>query len=67
MTNHSKVQKMLEAHVAREEQVEAIAAKHLGIEGLDVAGSDSLDFHEVGVGSLQAALIAAYEAGKASN
>lgn len=41
-----------------------IAKKHLGIETLKVRNSDSLDFHSVGVGSLEAALFEAFEAGQ---
>jgi len=41
-----------------------IAKTHLGIETLVTRNRDSLDFHSVGVGSLEAALIAAFEAGQ---
>ncbi len=40
-----------------------IAEKHLGIETLRERKSDSLDFHEVSVWGLRAALQAAYKAG----
>lgn len=40
-----------------------IARATLGIETLDARGSDRLDFHEVSVASLRAALEAAYHAG----
>ncbi len=40
-----------------------IAERHLGIETLQERKSDSLDFHEVPVWGLRAALQAAYEAG----
>lgn len=43
-----------------------IAQRHLGIETLVTRNSDSLDFHDVAVWSIQAALEAAYEAGRAS-
>jgi len=43
-----------------------IAAKHLGVETLAEQHLDSLDFHEVPVWDLRAALAAAYEAGHAA-
>jgi len=43
-----------------------IAQKHLFIETLDERKSDSLDFHEVSVWGVQAALEAAYAAGLAA-
>ena len=42
-----------------------IAREHLGIETLESRGRDALDFHEVGVAGLSAALEAAYRAGQA--
>ena len=50
-----------------DQQLEAIAKKHLWIETLATRHSDRLDFHEVGVGSLKDALRAAYEAGRAAS
>lgn len=47
----------------RDAEVERIAKEILWIETLDVRNSDRLDFHEVSVGSVRAALNAAYEAG----
>ena len=41
-----------------------IAKKHLRIETLLTQNSDSLDFHDLAVWSIEAALKAAYEAGK---
>lgn len=41
----------------------AIAQEQLGIPTLDVRNSDSLDFHEVSVWSVKAALTAAFNAG----
>jgi hypothetical protein len=41
-----------------------IAQKHLRIETLKEQMSDRLDFHEVGVTSIEAALLAAFEAGR---
>ena len=43
-----------------------IAQQHLGVETLKARGSDSLDFHSVGVTEIQAALTAAYLAGYAA-
>lgn len=41
-----------------------IAKEYLGIETLVTRNRDSLDFHDVGVASLEAALVAAFEAGQ---
>ncbi|UJB19266.1 MULTISPECIES: DUF6900 domain-containing protein [Lysobacter] len=43
-----------------------IAQQHLGVDTLKAQGSDSLDFHSVGVWGIQAALTAAYLAGYAA-
>lgn len=43
-----------------------IARKHLGVQTLNTARSDSKDFHELAVWSIQAALQAAFEAGQRS-
>lgn len=43
-----------------------IAEQHLGIETLEEQHSDSLDFHEVAVWDVRAALAAAYAAGAAT-
>ena len=56
----------LEAHFAASEAIAQIARRVLGVPTLKVRGSDSLDFHDVGVGSLEQALRAAYEAGRAA-
>jgi hypothetical protein len=45
---------------------EAIAREHLGIETLRERKSDRLDFHDCGVLSIRAALVAAYEAGRSN-
>lgn len=47
----------------RDAEVERIAKEILWVETLDVRNNDRLDFHELSVGSLRAALNAAYEAG----
>lgn len=44
----------------------AIAKEHLHLETLETRNSDSLDFHDVAVWGVKAALEAAYEAGKAA-
>ncbi len=41
----------------------AIAQKHFGIETLKERKRDSLDFHDIHVGQIKAALEAAYQAG----
>jgi hypothetical protein len=41
-----------------------IAQKHLRLETLETRKSDSLDFHDLAVWSIEAALKAAFEAGK---
>lgn len=45
----------------------SIARKHLLIETMETRNSDSLDFHDVAVWSVKAALLAAFEAGKSAN
>ena len=44
--------------------LEKIARELLGIKTLETRNSDSLDFHEIAVWNLRAALEAAYKAGK---
>lgn len=44
--------------------IDKIARRHLGIETLAVRNSDSLDFYDVGVVGVSAALQAAFEAGQ---
>ena len=51
-----------ETKQTKEETIAAIAAS-VGIETLDERKSDRLDFHEMSVWQLKAALEAAYEAG----
>ena len=46
--------------------LEQIARDRLDIETLTTRNADALDFHEVSVWSLKAALEAAYEAGRQS-
>lgn len=53
-------------HEARERAIHEIARRDLLIETLERRWSDSLDFHDVGVWNVKAALEAAYEAGRAA-
>ena len=46
--------------------LQEIARKHLRIETLETQKSDRLDFHDVAVWSIEAALKAAFEAGQAA-
>lgn len=50
--------------VSKDELISQIAQQHLSIETLAIRNSDSLDFHDVAVWSIKAALEAAFEAGK---
>lgn len=52
--------------LARDQMLEAIALRKMGVTTLKAQGRDSLDFHEVSVLSIQEALKAAYEAGRNS-
>ena len=49
-----------------EEKIAEIAAKFAGVCSLNALGRDRADFHEIHVLNLKAALMAAFEAGKAS-
>ena len=49
---------------ARASMLEKIASETLDLDTLDTQGSDRLDFHDLAVWSLKAALNAAYEAGR---
>jgi hypothetical protein len=50
----------------KERAISEIAAKVLGIQTMETQNCDALDFHSLAIGSLQTALEAAYEAGRAS-
>jgi hypothetical protein len=50
-----------------EQTLAAIARQHLGIPTLETENSDILDFHDVSVWSVKAALQAAYDAGANSH
>lgn len=54
------------ASEVRDELFTRIAQEHLNIETLVERKMDSLDFHDVGVLNIKAALAAAFEAGKAA-
>lgn len=47
-----------------QQTLEKIAQRHLGVETLETRKSDRLDFHDVAVWSIEAALKAAFEAGQ---
>jgi hypothetical protein len=49
-----------------ESLIQSLAREHLGFETLDTRGRDSLDFREVSVWSVKAALEAAWKAGHTS-
>ena len=49
-----------------DELVTDIAREHLGIETLEERKSDRLDFHNVSVWGVKAALLAAYQAGQSA-
>lgn len=46
-----------------EQLLTQIAQQHLDVETLETRRSDRLDFHDLAVWSLKAALVAAYQAG----
>ena len=46
--------------------LDQIAKQTLGLETLETRNSDRLDFHDLNVASIKAALLAAYQAGKQS-
>lgn len=50
----------------RDQTIREIAARHLNVETLERRNSDALDFHQIAVWSIWAALEAAYAAGRAS-
>ena len=51
---------------ARDQQLQTIATDHLFIATLETRNSDRLDFHDVSVWAVKAALQAAFEAGHQS-
>ena len=51
---------------ARDQQLQTIATDHLFIATLETRNSDRLDFHDVSVWAVKAALHAAFEAGHQS-
>ncbi len=50
----------------RDRTLAEIASRHLHLETLETRNSDSLDFHDMAVWSIKAALEAAFEAGRQS-
>lgn len=50
---------------AAQERIRAIAVSVLDLETLETRHSDSLDFHDLGIWTIKAALEAAYLAGQA--
>ena len=52
---------------ARDQQLLQIATDHLFIETLETRNSDRLDFHDLSVWAVKAALRAAFEAGQLSH
>lgn len=50
--------------MTKQERFTQIAKEHMGIETLEARRSDQLDFHDVAVWSVTAALDAAYRAGQ---
>ena len=52
---------------ARDQQLQTIATDHFFIETLGTRNSDRLDFHDVSVWAVKAALQAAFEAGQQSH
>jgi len=50
----------------RDKTLAEIATQHLDLETLETRNSDSLDFHDMAVWSIRAALEATYEAGRQS-
>jgi hypothetical protein len=60
--NQAKEQRMKSKDPS--EQLEQIAKEHLFIETLETQNSDRLDFHDVSVWGVKAALEAAFEAGR---
>jgi sulfate adenylyltransferase subunit 1 (EFTu-like GTPase family) len=53
-----------DTHMTTQQTIEQIARKHLHIETLETRKSDRLDFHNVAVWSIEAALKAAFKAGQ---
>ena len=53
-----------DTNMTTQQTLEHIARKHLQIETLEIRKSDQLDFHDMALWSIEAALKAAFEAGK---
>ena len=63
-TSQRRTTTMKKRDPKRNATIERIAKEILWLETLDSRGRDRLEFHELGVSSIRAALEAAYEAGK---
>jgi hypothetical protein len=55
-----------ESQTISTELLRDLARRHFGVETLDTRNSDSLDFHDVAVWSIRAALEEAWQAGRAA-
>lgn len=62
--DHAMTEATKPTPAAPEALILEIAAKHFFIETLETRNSDRLDFHDVAVWAMRAALEAAYEAGR---
>jgi hypothetical protein len=60
------LQHQTEITMTKTQTLEQIAKKTLGLETLETRNSDRLDFHDLNVASIKAALLAAYQAGQQS-
>jgi hypothetical protein len=60
------LQHQTESSMTPTQTLEQIAKKTLGLETLETRNSDRLDFHDLNVASIKAALLAAYQAGQQS-
>lgn len=58
------LQHQTEISMTPTQTLEQIAKKTLGLETLETRNSDRLDFHDLNVASIKAALLAAYQAGQ---
>jgi hypothetical protein len=66
MNGECSTQRNARPSARRHSAITEIAVRHLGLDSLDERGSDRDDFHDLSVGSIRAALEAAYAAGAAS-
>jgi hypothetical protein len=59
-------QHQTESSMTLTQALDQIAKQTLGLETLETRNSDGLDFHDLNVASIKAALLAAYQAGQQS-